>query len=414
MHSYKNIYAFSLIEVLIWILVVSIIMVWAFQTLTSVGIWKVKLIEKTSIEKEAFFAAEKLFEMIKKGGTIDYEEYWNRNVLNMTGATLYNSWHYAIPSWFWNFWRGGDVTDRLLEGSSNYYCLSQDGSNMWTGWCLTFNNVRTNGSLSNTDYTWLNQRYGQYQLQFIDYNSDADSDAGDEDGSSISSYGWFFQDDDDLFLWIGPPAFTGSFTSSWQVQELYLIDKKNNERTLFRFNVVNDPFAPTTAVCTWTQVMIWSWCLWTIEILKLTWLDEWLDHSMYSSNSDGWYTDWDGLIDTWVIHRDYDPNFGNNSIPPATGVYTNMDYILAHNWWEWYWQSVFSDKINVSNFEVFIFPNKDSELSWKDTDPRLRVSPYVQIKMTLQPSWKTKRKIQGDVPDVEITTTIHLSELDFK
>ena len=48
------------------ILIVSAVMVAGFQALSAIGIGKIKIIEKTRIEKEAYFASEKLFEMIKK------------------------------------------------------------------------------------------------------------------------------------------------------------------------------------------------------------------------------------------------------------------------------------------------------------------------------------------------------------
>jgi hypothetical protein len=41
-------------------------MVSAFQALSAIGVGKVKLIEQTQVEKQAYFAGEKFFEMIKK------------------------------------------------------------------------------------------------------------------------------------------------------------------------------------------------------------------------------------------------------------------------------------------------------------------------------------------------------------
>jgi hypothetical protein len=46
-----------------------------------------KLIERTNMQQEAYFMSEKLFELIKTGGTIDYEEYWNRHA---TGTLSYS------------------------------------------------------------------------------------------------------------------------------------------------------------------------------------------------------------------------------------------------------------------------------------------------------------------------------------
>jgi hypothetical protein len=39
------------------------------------------LIERTNITKDVVYFTEKLFEEIKSGGTLDYEEYFNRKVV---------------------------------------------------------------------------------------------------------------------------------------------------------------------------------------------------------------------------------------------------------------------------------------------------------------------------------------------
>jgi len=73
-------------------------MIAAFQTLSSVWIAKIKIIEQAEIEKQAFFSSERFFELIKKWGTIDYEEYWNRYSYN----TDYLNGHFDEISGFWN------------------------------------------------------------------------------------------------------------------------------------------------------------------------------------------------------------------------------------------------------------------------------------------------------------------------
>ncbi|USN57818.1 MAG: type II secretion system protein [Candidatus Peribacteria bacterium] len=60
-----SISGFSLIEILVGILIVSIVMVAGFQALSAVGIGRVKLFEEMNIEKEAFYFSEKLFAEIK-------------------------------------------------------------------------------------------------------------------------------------------------------------------------------------------------------------------------------------------------------------------------------------------------------------------------------------------------------------
>lgn len=82
--------------------------------------------------------------------------------------------------------------------------------------------------------------YGQYGEQFIDYNSDADSDGGDENND-----GNIQNDDDDLFLGNGPYA----FDASGEVSEIYLVDAQSHVRTFFRFFVSDDPDRPSTTSC---------------------------------------------------------------------------------------------------------------------------------------------------------------------
>ena len=68
---------------------------------------------------------------------------------------------------------------------------------------------------------------------------------------------------------------------------------------------------------------------------------------------------------------------------------------------------MFPDSINVSNFEVFAFPNIDKKLAWKD-DAVLDINPYLIIKMTLLPSWKKRAAMKGTIPQLNFSTTINL------
>ncbi len=379
---------FSLIEILIGLVIVTMIMIAWFQALAAVGIAKVKLIETTKIEKEAYFSIERLFSLIKTWGTIDYEEYWNRYSYD----TTYSSGHFLNDSDFWN------------QGT-NYYCLSSSTTQMGTGWCLSSFNTSSDMTSLDKDFTNKTQQYNAYKKQFIDYNSDTDGDIGNEDGI-VTWTEDFKGDDDDDFLGLGPAAFPANLP----VGELYLINNSGNERTFFRWSVKNDPDAPVVATCSFAsqQYPTGSGCLGTIEFLKLTWIDEGYDHGAYAWATPGWYWDDDGEIDTWFIHPDFDPNYATGTNPYG------LPYILAGSGSYNYWQAIFPDTINVTNVAFYLAPNKNLEYSWKDTTTNVQIAPYLQLKMTLQPSWKEKRKIKGTVPQVDIATTIQLSNLDFK
>ena len=77
---------------------------------------------------------------------------------------------------------------------------------MGTGGCAE------NSSLNNknTNFVGSMQRYGEYALQFWDYNANANVDNGDENND-----GKIVGDEDDRNLWDGPEVFSGA------IHELY-------------------------------------------------------------------------------------------------------------------------------------------------------------------------------------------------
>ncbi len=366
---------FSLIELLVGILIVSFVIIAWFQSLSAVWIAKAKLIEHTRIEKQSYFAAERFFELIKRWWTIDYEEYWNRYSFN----TGYINGHFQNQTGFWNFGASGNPGTNNYAGGF-YYCESGNGSvnSMGTWWCLTsFNNPWAN-------YDAEPQRYGQYELQFIDHNSDADA-SWDEDGD-----GNIIWDADDLYLGIWPEAFPNGI----DLWELYLINEAGDERTYFRWHIDLDSSAPTWATCTGTQTLTWTGCLWTIEFLKLVGTDSWYNHLDDGSTGDN-----DGLIDTWRIHPDFS---GDGSSPIAWSNSTD------------YWQAIFPNDIHVSRAEFYLYPNKNLKSSWRDSSENIKLAPYLQLHLTLEPWWKEKKRISWVSPTTDISTTIQLLDIDLQ
>ncbi len=356
---------FTLVEILAGVTIVTTVTLGAFYGINAIWFGKVKLIEKTNLEQQAFFFSERVFELIKQSGTIDYEEYFNRQIV---GDTTYLSGHYERVSGFWN--RSTDLI----------YCLSGNIDPMGNSGCITDYNT------TGWDITGTSLIYGQYASQFVDYNSDADGDGWDEDTD-----GDFIWDDDDKFLGNGPSAVAGNGS----VREIYLINGDKTERTFFRRNVSIDPDAPSGTDCDFSDQSNPSWeaCLWTIEFLRLKWVDWGHDHVLGSLDK----TENDGVIDTWVYSAD---TYGL-----ADDLVADFPFLDSES----YWLPVFTDEIDVESLEVLLHPSKDSTLAWADSDQTTFVSPYMRIAMKLSPSWKQKRKIQWDPPEVEIRTTINLS-----
>lgn len=365
---------FTLVEILLWILIFTIVVLAWFEALSAVNIWKIKLIERTNITKDVVYFTEKLFEEIKYGGTLDYEEYFDRKVVWVTTQ----SWHYLQPTGFWNFWKWW-VIGTNNYGDSFYYCKSWNAINMWTGWC--FQPLNGNDFSSTIAGVWFGawlgqlQRYGQYAFQFIDYNSNMNNDLWDENGDG--NIRW---DDDDEHLWVGPIVFTG-----WEnVREIYLISWDNKKRTLLRWNWKEDPNKPASTSCDSSN--FWSGCLGTIEMLKLEWYDWWMSHSKV------WPWTYDGIIDTWLIDKSF---------------WTWAEVIAWSNNFN-YWQPLFPDSVSVSDFKVFLYPNTDVEHAWKDKNESSNINPYLRLSITLEPSWKKRVGIKWKIPKYTINTTINL------
>lgn len=214
--------AFTLIEIMIWMLIVVVVLISAFEAYTLLLTGKIRLIEKTDMQKESFYFTEKFFQLVKWGWTLDYEEYFNRIVV----WTETSSWHYSKETWFGNFWANKNTGKPY--GDWFYYCRSWDLEikKMTATWgCYNDQTLMANSS-------WIHiipgasdpQRYWQYSFQFIDYNSNYDYDNGfpwDE------NWDWnIIWDDDDEKIWNWPEAFSWS-----EVKELYLLSWDKKHRT---------------------------------------------------------------------------------------------------------------------------------------------------------------------------------------
>ena len=387
LYNFSNKKAFTIIEIMAWILISSMIILTWFIAFNSILIWKVKLIEATNIEKESFKFSQKFFEEIKAWWTIDYEEYFNRKVVSNTD---YSWGHFSEPTWFWNFWKDWNISNISNYWNWFYYCRSSNLIQMTWSWCVNSLNTEWSSVLLQA------QRYGQYSFQFIDYNANYDEDRMKSDNSILlwdEDWDWeIIWDDDDEYLGTWPDVF-----ESWTgVTELYLISADKTKRTLFRWSVIEDPKKPSSSGCTssnWWKTFTWSWCLWTIEFLKLEWKDWWDNHD----KSWIWLYDW--VVDTWLINKDF----------AWKDDYTIANSIIAWSDNENYRLPLFPNSINVKSFDIKAYPNKDVKKAWKED--WLDLAPYVRINMVLTPSWKVKAKIKWNVPEFNISTTINLTDI---
>lgn len=371
-YKLKTNFGFTLIEMIVSITIFWIIIVIAFDTLSNISFLKVRTTNNLDLNKDLYYSVENFASLIKDfDWEIDYDEYFNRKSV----WTTTSSGHYTQFSWFGNYgswWTFG--TNVYWDWF--YYCLSWNGTNMWSLWCLD-NSFNTYSSV----VLWSPQRYWQYQYQFIDYNSNLNQDKWDED------WDWnIIWDDDDENIWAWPTAFSWS-----EMKELYLVKRwPTTERLFFRLNYIKDPDNPSWP-CNQNSdwFMSWSGCLWNIQMLRLIWKDLWFSHSWALTSF--WKYDW--IIDTWQCSTDYNCSWPDNM--PA-GKDSE-------------WVNILPSYIDVKNIKFYIYPNKDYRLSWKETDSSININPYIRINMTIGFAWKRRKLIKFANPNLNISTTINLN-----
>lgn len=366
----------------------------------NLSITRIKTLNRIALLEELYFFSEQLFTEIKDGGTLDYEEYWNRQAF----STLTQSGHYVNPTWVGNYGMYGTLDSIPIYGSGIYLCRSSDWASMWTGWCLNANNnsaIWYTTGFTSTNFNSKYQRYWEYLAQFTDYNGNADGDLWDEDGDASGSIIW---DDDDKSTGDVP------WVSTWAMQELYLINKAWKRRNFFRWNIKQDP--NTNIICSIDSTAIpgklitGTGCVGNVQVLKLKWLD--LGYSLHTGSILD-KSSYDGVVDTWVCVES-DQCTWPELFTGAT-IATGGDQE---------WLDIFPTTINVKNVTFQIYPVKDPWLSWAapdclSADPTCIspfIHPYVRMNLEMWFAWWKRRSLRNEDPTISISTSISLSDFE--
>ncbi|MBP9779314.1 type II secretion system protein [Candidatus Gracilibacteria bacterium] len=386
---------FTLVEIILGMTIFGLIMTSVLLSVQNMSFARIKTENRVKLLEELYFFSEKLSTNIKEGGTLDYEEYWNRNSYN----TVEGTGHYMFPTGVGNYGSGGIMNAAIPPnyGETYYLCRSGDvaagGVRMGTGGCLSYNNDRRiDGTAS---YTGVYQRYGQYALQYYDYNGNADADLGDEDGDITIT-----NDEDDKDIGDGPIVISGA------LRELYLIDKESNTRTFFRWIVRSDPNAPAGTICIESGVNTGSGCVGNIQILKLRGVDLGFDHTGTLAPSSN--NAFDGTVDTWICHEDW--ACSGPQLPPGYGNLATGNDVE--------WIDIFPDTVNVKSIKFIAYPKKDPWAAWNAPDAAQGsteispfIHPYARVELTLGFAWGKRRMLQGDDPTISVTTSISLADI---
>lgn len=389
----KNKRGFTILELLVSMTLFAMIVTSILVAVENLSIARLKTLNRVALLEELYFFSEQLFSSIKDGGTLDYEEYWNRNAV----GTVTQSGHYTAPTGVGNYGKWW-VPLTVNYGSGIYLCRSNNGASMGTGWCLENYNNSASGSAPNghSSFSGTYQRYGQYLAQFTDYNSNYDNDGWDENGD-----GNIIWDDDDRSIGDVPGVLTGSMA------ELYLINKNAKTRIFFRWNIKQDPnnTAVTCAITTTAtgKILTNTGCVGNIQALRLRWLDIWLDHTGSTTDT----TSYDGIVDTWVCTE-----LGKCNWPALL----TLERIATGDNTEWV--DIFPSTINVKDLSFKIYPIKDPWMSWAAPDCSVSscispfIHPYVRMNLEMWFSWGKRRMLKNEDPTISISTSVSLSDFE--
>ena len=325
---------------------------------------------RIALVEQLYAFQEVLFTEIKDGGTLDFEEYWNRK--NFPDGLNTGSWHYIYPSGIGNYGTAWQLAPGTNYGKDFYLCRSTENNKMstnTTSGCAIGTSEGTKFAI-NKDKTPNNnnqqyQRYGQYALQFWDFNGNANWDDGDEDRD-----GNIIGDEDDVNLWDGPSAV---IEQDAKIAELYLIDTQKKVRTFFRWNIEADPNSTWDCnLSAWAGGIIPDGCRGNIQILRMKWHDIGIEHNNAGA------TAYDGKIDTWVCEKWWN----------CTGSDVTVWKIAVGN--EKEWENIFPSSINVRYVSFEVFPRKDPWLAVAADDcnnaDNTCISPFIHpyVKFSLE------------------------------
>ncbi len=320
---------FTLVEVLVSVMLSGIILTAAYSAFQGIMKSQVRLSGVIDIQKNLFYLNEKLSSLIHNGGTIDYEEYFNRRMLGYTrwfitpssGAQIYT---FTTPSKYGN----GNGT-----GKPRVYVCGKDSSTDEDA-CLGNNAVwiKKAGDIPTFDTTLYDatspkqQWYGQYRELTFDYSTSLPNP-------------------------IKLPSIYPDSTTPWTnfasegLPELYLVKKMpdgTSERTYFRHVFVAESSDPKN-IC--DPAISAKNCLGKIQMTRMKSCDIF--------KADG-TSGTDGAIDLWIPL----PDFSSATTPAACN--TSIDFGKATN--ELLWVDITTPDMNIAQATFFSTPEKIPQL----------------------------------------------------
>ena len=272
--------------------------------------------------------------------TIDYEEYYNRQMVWCTNSDSFgDDFERNISTWwyctnFTAYWNENSITrGSSLKVPNEYHdiykCSSVEGIDAkWFPLIVD----------SHCWILWRKQSYGQYAALFTDVKKVIDE--------------W---DDEDLWRMIVDGI--SAIEDEDNIQELYLISNDWKRRLFFRRKLF-----------TWNDEQ----SQYKIQILRLRWFDAWQKHNFWITSDNKWLYDW--VIDTWAC--DYSMWFVWHWSWIDSSAWAYHDYHLPKDvddcWVDFtYWNT------NIYAWNLSISPVEDPDLFWAKKEKQ--INPYLKI-----------------------------------
>jgi len=104
LHKNKN--GFTIFELSIGMTIFASLMIAILASVSYISVARQKSENRILLLQDLYFFSEQLVGVITDGGTLDYEEYWNRIIYD----TQTESGHYKLPTGFGNYGSGGDMS----------------------------------------------------------------------------------------------------------------------------------------------------------------------------------------------------------------------------------------------------------------------------------------------------------------
>lgn len=327
---------------------------------------------KQNLIQQSYYMLEKI-NVELKDFTIDYEEYYNRQMVGCDNNNYGNNFLWNVNSgnqnWYCDnitfFWNKNSINWEDNDTHLRYYCSSLLG---YINDDIVFQSTTLQDGSGCFDQTYFSppylQAYKQYAEHFRDIKNDVDFVSG------------AVNDDDDDNFWLWPKA----IIDAKNVQELYFISQDWGKRIYLRRALVD----------TWDRNGDWiiSWDneqLYTIQLLKLKGFDAGQNHDFDISNP-GVY---DGEIDTWVC--DYAEGFlcKGDAIDPV--VYSGYKMPLDIDDGR---VNLFDDNLTTSHRNILIYP--DTNLNYSRAENSIQINPYFTLSITNKLYWEKRKHRIGN------------------